>query len=332
MAIAVLLAIQLNTSCQKKAAEATAAQSPTLQEPGLLDGPHDDLARDLATLTQDEFEGRAAGTAGGQRARHYLRDRMAQVGLRPAGSDRYELPFTARRRDEAIDAANLLGAVPNRRLDQPVHDPITCTHPLVVLSAHYDHLGKQGEEVFNGADDNASGVAAALRIAGRAAAENHPFHLLLALFDAEEIGLQGARAQLEHWPAEVEARIVVNLNLDMVGRSDAGILWIAGSHHTTWLVPIVAQLEREEPVAIRAGRDSRDDPPDWTDSSDHAVFHRADIPFLYFGVDDHADYHRSTDDLEKLDLVFLREVTDVVQLALEKIGQRIENLPIATGG
>lgn len=296
---------------------------------------HDELAQVAATLSNDEFDGRGAGTPGGRRAATYLAERMAELGLKPAGVTGYEQPFAAHSADpqadssgetqrRALDAVNLIAVVPNPRLDLPPHDPSTCDHPLVVLTAHYDHLGRRDGQIFNGADDNASGVAAALRVASESIEIASPFHLFLALLDAEELGLQGARALLEFWPNTITDRIVANLNLDMLGRSDRGILWVAGAHHTPWLVPVVTELEAEDAIQVRGGRDSPSEPPDWTHSSDHAVFHRAGIPFLYFGVDDHPDYHRPTDDFERLDLEFLRAAADVVRLALEQIAHQVD--------
>ena len=318
LAFSMIASVALFTTACSRVSHTTDSPSPqTAPEPPAT------LARDVEILAGDEFEGRGVGTAGGRRAGAYLRDRLAQAGLRSAGPSGYDQTFVAKRGDASLDAVNLLAVVPNRRLDQPPHDPTGCTHPLVVLSAHYDHLGRRGDDVFNGADDNASGVAAALWIAQQAVDGDAPYHLLVALLDAEEVGLQGASALLEHWPDGVVQRIVANLNLDMIGRSDAGILWVAGAAHTAWLGPVVAELEAFEEIEVRAGRDTPQEPPDWTLSSDHAVFHRAGRPFLYFGVDDHSDYHRPTDDADKLDMTFLRQSAEVVRLALQAIGREV---------
>ena len=280
------------------------------------------LETDLLTLTSDGFEGRGAGTAGGRRATAYLADRLTQAGLTPFDTD-FRQSFSFESRGTQLEGINLVAAAPNPDLDRPTHSALDCAHSLVVLTAHYDHLGTIDGEVFNGADDNASGVAVALHVAERAIGTGRPFHLVLALLDAEEVGLRGARALIERWPASVEERIEANLNLDMVGRSDGGVLWVAGAHHTAWLDPIVADLEGAAAIDVRGGRDHPGEPPDWTGSSDHAVFHRAGIPFLYFGVDDHPDYHRATDDVEKLDRRFMTATIDVIERALVRIGEHI---------
>lgn len=317
MGLATLLAVAaLSASCRPAPQpEGRRAQNAAVDAGELLG--------DLEALAQDAFEGRATGTLGGRLARAYLTDRIESSGLRPLQPAGYEQPFDLQRGGVSVEAANLIAVVPNRRLDQPVHDPHVCAHPLVVLTAHYDHLGRRGDEIFNGADDNASGVAAALGIARVETGADHSFHLVLALLDAEEAGLQGARALLGQWPEAMKRRIVANLNLDMIGRSDAGILWVAGAHHTPWLEQIVTKLEGYGGIRVRGGRDAPDDPPDWTNSSDHAAFHREGVPFLYFGVDDHSDYHLPTDDVEKLDLAFLSHASEVVRLALDGVGEHI---------
>jgi Zn-dependent M28 family amino/carboxypeptidase len=93
---------------------------------------------------------------------------------------------------------------------------------------------------------------------------------------------------------------VLNVNMDMVGRNDAGELYVAGTHHYPQLLPFVERVAADAEVRLIPGHDTpnperRSD--DWTGSSDHGAFHAQGIPFLYFGVEDHPDYHRPTDEL-----------------------------------
>ncbi|HEY8479206.1 MAG TPA: M20/M25/M40 family metallo-hydrolase, partial [Spirillospora sp.] len=174
----------------------------------------------------------------------------------------------------------------------------------IVLTAHFDHVGigrpdEAGDSIYNGADDNASGTAALLALA-RYFREHTPAHsIVFAALDAEEMGLQGARAFVRTPPIPLDA-VVINVNMDMVGRNDAGELYVAGTYHYPFLKPVVERIAERAPVRLLMGHDSPDLPQgqDWTSASDHGAFHAAGIPFLYFGVEDHEDYHRPTDEFD----------------------------------
>jgi Zn-dependent M28 family amino/carboxypeptidase len=172
---------------------------------------------------------------------------------------------------------------------------------VIVLTAHYDHLGVRDGQVYNGADDNASGAAALLEITRQIAAQPLDHTLVVALLDAEERGSRGARAFVASPPLPIE-RIALNVNLDMVARTD-GVLWAGGASHTPALRPILERVATDARLTLRLGHDRPGAPEgdDWTSQSDHGVFHELGIPFVYFGVEDHPDYHRPTDDVERVD-------------------------------
>lgn len=267
---------------------AAALLTPALaaQAPPALDSVR--LLRDLSVLAHDSLEGRAAGTLGSLKARHFLERRMRETGLVPAGPDSaYGQPFSWPRGT----GENLVGIVPGRDPDAEV----------IALTAHYDHLGVQEGGVYNGADDNASGTAAVLELARLLLADPPEHTVVVALLDAEEFGGWGARALVERPPVPRE-RIALNVNLDMVSRTD-GLLWAAGAYHTPALRPILDEVAARAPLTLRQGHDRPGAPEgdDWTTQSDHEAFHEAGIPFVYFGVDDHEDYHRPTDDVERVD-------------------------------
>jgi Zn-dependent M28 family amino/carboxypeptidase len=244
------------------------------------------LLHDLAVLAHDSMEGRAPGTEGSARARAFLIRELAQAGVTPMGES-FEHAFGWARGRSGV---NVIGRVAGLGGDG-----------VIVLTAHYDHDGIRNGEIFNGADDNASGTAAVLEIARLAVAEPLSNTLVIALVDAEESGLQGARAFVRDPPLPIET-VSLNVNLDMVARS-GGLLWASGAHHTPALRPILERVAADAPVTLRLGHDRRNAPEgaDWTGSSDHAPFHAVGIPFVYFGVEDHPDYHRSTDDYERVD-------------------------------
>lgn len=245
------------------------------------------LLRDLSVLAHDSMSGRATGTPATQRAQSFLVTSLEAAGI-AAAYEHMLRPFEWPRGA----GANVVAAVPGRAAPDG---------PVIVLTAHYDHLGIRDGEVFNGADDNASGVAALLEIGRQLAAEPLKHTALLAFVDAEEVGLQGSRALVANPPVPFE-RIALNVNLDMVART-AGVLWAGGAYHTPALRPVLEKLAAAAPLTLRLGHDRPGAPEgdDWTNSSDHGPFHAAGIPFVYFGVEDHPDYHASTDDFERID-------------------------------
>ena len=248
----------------------------------------DRLLQDLSVLAHDSMEGRASGTPGSARARVFLIESLKSIGAAPIGES-YEHGFeTANAR-----AVNIIATVPGR----------DATKRYIVLTAHYDHQGVRGGVVFNGADDHAAGCAAARSVAREGVAGPRGATLVIALVDAEGEGLLGAKECVAQPPIPL-GQIVLNVNLDMVART-AGLLWAVGAHHTPALRPVIEEATANAPVTVRQGHDRPGAPEgaNWTNSSDHAPFHQAGIPFVYFGVEDHADYHRPTDDFENIDPV-----------------------------
>jgi len=267
----------------------------------------------LYVLAADSMEGRATGTAGSERARQFLLGQFRAIGVAPVGNE-FEHRFEFPNRDGAtIRGVNLLAMV--RGTAEPDR--------YIVVSAHYDHVGVRNGEIFNGADDNASGTAAVLELAHRLQA-NPPRHsVILALFDAEEMGLRGAAAFVASPPVAKES-IVLNVNLDMVSRSDEGVLWAAGTSHYPQFRPILETVAAGAPVTLKLGHDTPGGKPgdDWTFSSDHGPFHRAGIPFIYFGVEDHAGYHRPSDDAEAITPAFYLNAVETIWRALRLFDRR----------
>lgn len=263
------------------------------------------LMRDVRVLAADSLEGRAAGTPGAARARAYLTARLAELGLRvPDDQTGFARPFALSSGGEGV---NLVGVIPGT------------TYPsALVLTAHYDHLGIRSGEVFHGADDNASGVAAVLEIvrALRAAPPEHT--LVVALFDAEESGLQGARAFVGAPPVPL-GRVLAVLNLDMVARVDGRALWLAGGAHHPYLRTLVEPALADAPLPVRFGHDRGAGSDNWTGASDHAPFHAAGVPFLYAGVEDHPDYHRATDEPDRIDGAAFAASTEAILSVLRAL-------------
>ncbi|HEX7086886.1 MAG TPA: M20/M25/M40 family metallo-hydrolase, partial [Vicinamibacterales bacterium] len=169
-----------------------------------------------------------------------------------------------------------------------------------------------------GADDNASGVAALLAAARHLAAHRPQHTMVFAALDAEEQGLQGARALVRSIP-DVLSRVALNINLDMVSRNERGEIYAAGSHHYPWTRPILEDIRKRSHVRILFGHDqpkAESGLDDWTMLSDHGAFHEVHVPFVYFGVEDHPDYHKPTDTVERIDPAFFGDVVEMIVEAI----------------
>jgi Zn-dependent M28 family amino/carboxypeptidase len=270
------------------------------------------MMRDIGVLAHDSMEGRRVGSPGSLQARAFLERSFGERGLEPVGGSSYLHTFVVQLNDEFFDGVNVVGQVAG--IEQPSR--------YIVLTAHYDHLGIRNGEIYNGADDNASGTAALLAIADHFT-RNRPRHtIIFAALDAEEGGLRGARAFVDKPPVPLGS-IVLNVNMDMVGRNDAGELYVAGTHHYPQLLPYVEQIAEIAEVKLIPGHDRPGARPsdDWTTASDHAAFHSAGIPFLYFGVEDHADYHRPTDELSGIQPGFYARAVRTVLSAVILLDQ-----------
>ena len=263
------------------------------------------LMRDVRVLAADSMEGRKVGSPGGARARRYLVQRLRALKLAPLGKG-FEHPFGR--------GVNLLAVIPGT----------SQAARYIVLSAHYDHLGIVRGEIYNGADDNASGAAAVLAIAREIRRRPLSHSLIVALFDGEEAGLLGAKAFVAN-PTVARRAIALNVNLDMVGHSERGELWAAGTARYPALLPPMIALRERAPVHLLLGHDRTGvrGQQDWTSDSDHGAFHAAGIPFIYFGVEDHQDYHRPTDDPQTLTPAFFAGAVETVLQALRGLDAAI---------
>ena len=264
------------------------------------------LMATVRVLAADSMEGRKAGLPGGARARAYLERRLAALNIPLLGRG-YRQNFALPR---GGTGANVLGVIRGTRFPGR----------YLVLSAHYDHVGVRGGQIYNGADDNASGTAAVLALAEAFRSTPLEHSVVVALLDAEEIGSPGAKAFLDSGLVPRDS-IVLNVNLDMVGHSETGELWAAGTGRTPVLRPVLESVAREAPVTLRLGHDRAGTAgeEDWTGSSDHRVFYRAGIPFIYFGVEDHKDYHRPTDDPGTLTPDFFGKAVGTIVEAVRRL-------------
>ena len=268
------------------------------------------LLSDLEFLASPKLEGRLTGSAGNERARSFILERFKQLKLQPVdGSYTQAFSFAPARGGASATVPkgmNVMGMVPG------TSEP----RSYVLVTAHYDHLGVRDGRTYPGADDNASGVGALLA-AARWFSEHPPRKsVVFVAFDAEEQGLRGARHFVAQPPIDL-ARILVVLNMDMVGRGDKNVLYVAGTHHYPALRPVVEEAMKGRSIKVLLGHDHASAQAavgldDWTNQSDQGAFHAVQVPFLYFGVEDHPDYHKPTDTADRIPRPFYTAATAFV--------------------
>jgi Zn-dependent M28 family amino/carboxypeptidase len=267
---------------------------------------------DVEKLAADDMEGRLASSPGSEKARAYVLGRLKQAGVAPIGES-FERPFTfTTRTGGERKGTNLVGVIRGTR------DP----DRYIVLTAHYDHIGVRNGEVFNGADDNASGVAALLAAAAYFTRTTPEHSLLIAVLDAEESGSRGARALMSDPPVPARA-MIVNINMDMVGRDPGNKLFAVGTYHYPFLKPYLESVA-QPPVVLLFGHDKPGEKEDWTKDSDHIAFHEAGIPFVYFGVEDFDQHHKATDDSATIGREFLAGAAATVIAAAHQFDSHLE--------
>lgn len=287
------------TGCAVLALSACVTEPPKLavvEQPAVVaEVSHEQLMADVRILSADDMEGRDTGSAGGQKARDYIVSRLEAMDVRPAPFgrlQRFEAPGRTREGVKTFNGVNIIGFIPGTRV----------ADRYIVVTAHYDHVGINGGQIFNGADDNASGVATMLELAARLKANPPEHSVLIVALDGEERGLLGAREFVASPPVPLAA-MSLNLNFDMISRAETdGHLWVTGTYQNPTLRPILEALPANGAVSLAFGKDTPQDKEEdnWVDASDHAAFHEKGVPFLYLGVDYHPDYHRPSDDFERI--------------------------------
>ena len=265
-----------------------------------------DLRDRVELIAHDSMQGRATPSAGLEMTSGYVVQQFLALGLRPGGEQDYVQRFPVGVGPEA-HAPNVIGWVQGS-------DPVL-RDQYVVFSAHMDHVGIgppiNGDSVFNGADDNASGTAAVLELAEAFALLNPKPRrsLMFITFSGEEGGLIGSLWYTDH-PTLPLASTVANVNLDMIGRNwtDA----IAAISPSSYLVQMAEGVEEDHPeLGLRVIEDPWPE-RDLILRSDQYSFVRYGIPGALFTSGLHADYHQRSDEADKIDFEKTARVTQLM--------------------
>jgi hypothetical protein len=306
---------------------ACASQSQQLSPASTTDPiTESDIRRVLSTLAADSMEGRFTGSRGANKAAAFLTREMQSIGLKPAGDSGYyqRVPLSETPRDgkrpqlklldsfAALDSVapdlrrigyNLIGVIPGS-------DPVL-RDQVVAFAAHYDHLGigtpVNGDSIYNGADDDASGVAAVLGVA-RALVNGAPPKrtIVILLTTGEEEGILGTRWYVAH-PAFPILKMVAEMEIEMAGRPDSlaggpGKAWMTGYDRST-----MGSMLKQAGIPIVP-----DPYPQYQffQRSDNIVFARMGIPAHTLSTYNlHKDYHTVTDDVAGIDFPHLTAVS-----------------------
>lgn len=297
------------------AASCTSDESADVQDFSIIDST--ELLGDLQYLSSDELEGRRTGEPGNKMAQDYIEDRFQSLNLQMAGeSYRHLFDFTNSRTDEEfVDAVNLIGYV------QGSVNP----DQFIVVTAHYDHLGVSDGDIYNGADDNASGTGGLLAAARYFSEKTPQNSILFIAFDAEEQGLTGARKFIEN-PAVPLDQVALNVNMDMISTNFENELYAVGTAHYPYLQPFIEESVTDTSITVSFGYDTDDWPQNWTLSSDHGPFHLEGIPFVYFGVEDHPHYHQPTDTFDNINPDFYLKAVETIIGVIENLDENLDQI------
>ena len=313
------VAVLVLAGCAGMTSETAPAAETPAEAPAAASVDYDQLMADVRILSADDMEGRGTGTPGGERARAYIVSRLEALGVGAPPVGRLQ-PFAAQGRTRegarTFNGVNILGLIEGTRVPDR----------YIVVTAHYDHVGVNGEQIYNGADDNASGVATMLEIAARLQAAKPEHSVIFVAFDGEERGLLGAKHFVQAPPVPLSS-MAMNLNFDMIARAETdGKLWVTGTYQHPTFRPILEGIPANGAVALAFGKDTPQDTGEdnWVDASDQGAFHDAQVPFLYLGVNYHPDYHRPSDDFDKITPSVFQSATELSYSSFRALDQALD--------
>ena len=253
------------------------------------------LKASISYLASDELKGRLAGSEGEKKAADFIQKELKKLGLKSEIIPfQYDVKLNPHDDNSAvkINARNVVGYLDNK------------AKKTIVIGAHFDHLGLNEHhhstlmnsegQIHNGADDNASGVATVLELA-RMLSQNknkEEANYVFAFFSGEEDGLMGSK-QLAATLKEKYPKIITMINLDMVGRLDKDKNLTVGGVGTSPIFPNL--IEKYKPAGVNIAVDNSGVGP-----SDHTSFYLQDIPVLFMFTGTHTDYHKPSDDEDKI--------------------------------
>lgn len=300
----------------------------------------EELRTHLTIVASDEMEGRNTGSEGQKKAGRYLIDQHKSNGLTyPKGADSFyqKVPSEYMKKGfspKLNDSENIWTFIEGSEFPDEI----------VVVSAHYDHVGVKNDEVYNGADDDGSGTVALLEIAQAfqlAKKEgNGPKRSILILHvTGEEYGLHGSRYYSEN-PLFPLKNTVADVNIDMIGRRDDlhkdtnNFVYIIGSDYlSTDLYKLCEEVNKKHiKLDLDYKYNDRNDPNRFYYRSDHYNFAKNGIPSVFFFSGIHEDYHKPTDEVDKIEFDALAKRTQLAFVVAWEIANREKRLVVDKSG
>ena len=308
-----------------------------------------DIEKHISVLASDSLEGRETGKKGQKMAANYIAQHFKNIGIPPYKHKTYFQKFKVRKQkhlckcdDCDLDIFKKIAGVNNWVRGENVLGYIEGTdlkNELIIITAHYDHLGKHDSLIFNGADDDASGTAGALEIAEAfmlAKKEgNGPRRSILVMpVSGEEKGLLGSKYYTDN-PVYPLKKTVANLNIDMIGRigdfhTHPNYVYLIGSDMlSTELHNISEEVNKKyTKLELDYTFNKEDDPNRYYYRSDHYNFAKNNIPVIFYFNGIHEDYHKPTDTIEKLDFEKIRKISKLIFLTAWELANRTERIKL----
>ena len=285
----------------------------------------------LYTYASDEFEGRETGTAGEEKAVQFLRDQYKAMGIASGTKDgTYFQPMTLDVRGKNVASKNVLAFIEGSEKPEEI----------LVISAHLDHEGVKNGKIYNGADDDGSGTVAILEIAEAfqlavASGQGPKRSILFLHVSGEEKGLLGSKYYTDN-PVYSLENTVANLNIDMVGRTDPkrkgdrDYIYLIGSDKLSQDLHDLSEEANQKftNLTLDYTFNADDDPNRFYYRSDHWNFAKNNVPIIFYFDGIHADYHKVSDEVSKIDFDLLALRTKCVFNVAWEVANREERLKV----
>jgi len=308
-----------------------------------------DLEKHLTILASDSLEGRETGQKGQKMAADYIMNHFKNIGVPPYKWNTYYQHFrvkngrhTCKCDDCDIDfLKKILGA--NKWIKgENVLAYIEGTdlkEELIVITAHYDHLGIHEGKVYNGADDDGSGTVAAMEIAeafmlAKKDGNGPRRSILVMCVSGEEKGLLGSKYYTDH-PIYSLEKTVANLNIDMIGRVDdwhenGDYVYLIGADMLSQELHDLSEQVNEEFIGLELDYtfNAEDDPNRYYYRSDHYNFAKNNIPVIFYFNGVHEDYHKVTDTVDKIDFEKVQRIARLVFLTAWELANKEERIVV----
>lgn len=308
-----------------------------------------DLEKHLNILASDSLEGRETGKPGQKMAAHYIANHFKKIGIKPYKKNTYFQKFKVKserhlckcedcdsdflkkifKRKKIVKGENVLGYIEGTDLKEE----------LIIITAHYDHLGKHDSLIYNGADDDGSGTVAAMEIAEAfKIAKNEGYgprrSVLIMTVSGEEKGLLGSKYYTDN-PIYPLKNTVANLNIDMIGRLDdwhdtANYVYLIGSDRLSTDLHNISEEVNKKYIGLNLDYrfNDDDDPNRYYYRSDHYNFAKNNIPVIFYFNGVHEDYHKVTDTIEKIDFKKIEKITKLIFLTAWELANKEERIKL----